>query len=319
MDDTWVNALRRDPSLQFAEQLRARLRAQEAPSGSHWSPLRRLVPLVIGAVAVAALFSLPSVRASAASFLALFRVVNFVAIPVDPNRLDALEARQLDLQRLIGDHVQVLQDPGPPLAVASIEQAATVAGFDVRVPRWLPDDTKIIEMSVRGEHELLVTADATRLQQVMEALGITDLRAPDGLDGQIVTVRVPPVVMVRYEHGGRRTRLFQAQSPDVTMPAGVDAASLGEIGLRILGLPREEARRFAQMIDWNTTLLVPVPPTARSFKQVDIAGNPGVAIEHRPPNHSPTNLVLWSSEGRVFALVSIQGMSQALAMANSVR
>jgi hypothetical protein len=125
--------------------------------------------------------------------------------------------------------------------------------------------------------------------------------------------------MVRYEHGNRRTRLFQARAPQVTLPTSVDLATLGEIGLRILGLSPADARQFSQAIDWHTTLLVPVPPGVSSFRQVTIAGRPGILMQHQPPNESPTSVVLWSTTERVFALVSIDGLDQVLAMADSVR
>jgi hypothetical protein len=322
MNETWLNALQRDPAPEWAERLRVRLQKAESPRVHfHW-PLRRLAPLAIGIVVAVGLFQVPAVRASAASLLALFRVVNFVAVPVDPDRLAALDAQQLDLKRLIGEHVQVIEDGGPPVPVGSTDEAAALAGLDVRLPTWLPNDSQIIEVSVRGAHAANVTADTTRLEQVMDALGITDLRAPAGLDGQVVSIRIPPVVMVRYEHEGktgRRTRLFQTRSPEVTMPAGIAPAALGEIGLRILGLPRDMARQFAQTIDWNTTLIVPLPPTARSFKEIEVAGHPGIAVQYLTPNESPTTMVLWSSDDRVFGLVSIQEWAQVLAMADSVR
>jgi hypothetical protein len=50
---------------------------------------------------------------------------------------------------------------------------------------------------------------------------------------------------------------------------------------------------------------------------VNIAGNPGIAVQYE--DSSDTTMILWSSGGRVFGLVSIQEMEQALAMANSVR
>jgi len=124
--------------------------------------------------------------------------------------------------------------------------------------------------------------------------------------------------MIRYEHDGRRTRFFQALSPEVTMAAGIDLPALGEIGLRILGLSRAEAHDFARAIDWNSTLIVPLPAGGlRSFRQVTIAGNPGIAVEYQDSSH--TNMVLWSNGGRVFGLVSLQEMEQVLEMANSVR
>jgi hypothetical protein len=317
MNDTRLTALRAEPPAEFAEDLRATLRRHETPvtARKHWPVVRFAASIAIVA-AIAGLFSVPAVRVYAQSFLSLFRVTNFVAVPVDVRRMDTL--KQLDLPRLVGETVQVVQDGGPPTPVGSLEQASAAAGFAVRVPRWLPDEARIVEMSVRGAHVVRVTADAARLQQVMDALGIRDLRVPDGFDGQTVTIRVPPVVMIRYEHRGRHSRLFQTESPDAALPAGVNPAALGEIGLRILGLTREDARQFAQTIDWNTTLLVPVPPTASSLRPVNIGGHAGISFQHQPPNQALTNTVLWSSTGRVFGLVSLQAMSQVMEMANSL-
>lgn len=321
MEDTQMHALRQDPPQEFAVRLKERLlREDEArPARREW-PLMKMAASIVAVAAISALLTVPAVRASAASFLALFRVVNFIALEVDPNRFKALGAQNFDLKQLIGQHVQEIQDPGPATPVVSVAQAGSLAGMEVREPAWLPDGSRIIEMSVTREGLARVTADATRLNQVMDALGITDLRAPERLDGQVMTVRVPPVVMVRYQHGGeggRTTRLFQARSPEVTMPTGVDIAALGEIGLRIAGLPGAEARQFARVIDWNSTMILPLPPNSSSFKQVNIAGNPGIAVQYE--DSSDTTMILWSSGGRVFGLVSIQEMEQALAMANSVR
>jgi hypothetical protein len=215
--------------------------------------------------------------------------------------------------------VQVLVDPGPSVAAASLDQASSTAGMSIAVPQWLPRDTRVIETTVTGERVVRITASATRLQQVMDALGINDLLAPAELEGQVVNVRIPPVVMVRYEHGNRRSRLFQAQMPQVTLPTSVHLATLGEIGLRILGLSTDDARRFAQAIDWNSTLLVPIPPAVSSFRQITINGRPGMLLQHQPSGQSLTSVVLWSNSDRVFALASIAGLEDVLAMADSVR
>ena len=326
MDESWLSAFKKDPPADWAESLRVRLQHSEVPDvppdiSSRW-PLRRLITALAVLVLAVGIFAVPSLRASAVSFLALFRVVNFVAVPVDPGRLRALDDSHLNLERLVGDQVQVLVDSGPPKSVASINEAAAVAGYELKMPSWLPADTKIIEMSVSGERAVRVTADSKRLEDVLDTLGITDLRMPAGLDGQAVTVRVPPIVMVRFESGGRiprRTRFFQSLAPEVTMPAGVDSSILGEIGLRVLGVPKDTARQFAAAIDWNTTLIVPIPPTAKSFRQIEIGGKPGIAISYQPPDESPTTMLLWSNGGRVFGMQSIQSYEQVVAMADSVQ
>jgi hypothetical protein len=318
MDDALLNSLRQEPPPRFAAQLRARLAAGEERAGGAVRPRLRTVAMSAATVIIlAGALSVPAVRASAASFLALFRVANFVAVEVDSTRLDALEAQQLDLRTLIGENMQVIQDPGPGLPVVSVAQAGAAAGYAVKVPGWLPVDARIVEISVSGEGVARVTANATRLQQVMDVLGITDLEVPAGFDGQIVTVRVPRSVAIRYEHGGRRTRFFQAPSPEVALPASVNLTALGEIGLRILGLSAGDAREFSRIIDWNSTLVVPLPSGVRSMKRVNINGNPGIAVEYT--DSSRMNMVIWSAAGRVFGIVSLQEISQVLEMANSVR
>jgi hypothetical protein len=324
--DDWLHALRSDPSPVFKAQLRERLRAHEAglidrpvsdDTRNDWSA-RALVPAA-AVVVFAVLIAVPGGRASVAQFLSLFRVVNFVAVPVDSSRLDRLEAENLEIGALIGEQVEVVTDSGPPLSVPSLTDAAIASGMTLALPQWLPENTRVIETAVMGERVLRVTANGQRLQQVMDALGINDLAVPAGLDGHIVNVRVPPVVMIRYEHGNRRTRLFQARTPQLTLPDSIDVAALGEIGLRILGLAPAEAKQFAQALDWNSTLIVPVPPNASSFQQINIDGHLGVHIQHQPPNQSPTHMVVWSTADRVFALVSIQHVEHVMAMANSVR
>lgn len=321
-EDAWLHALRADPSPLFRTRLRERLRAQEPVSGTRHGWPRHALVAAAAVMVVGVLLSVPGVRASVAQFVSLFRVINVVAVPVDSSRIDRLEAEQLEIGALIGEHVQVVQDPGAPVHVASLADAAAAAGMALATPQWLPDNTQIIEMAVIGERVVRVTADSQRLQQVMDALGINDLTVPAGLDGHVVNVRVPPVVMIRYDHqngNGRRSRLFQARTPQLTLPAGIDVRALGEIGLRIVGLAPAEARQFAEAIDWHTTLVVPVPPNASSFQQVDVGGHRGVLIQHQPRDQSPTSTIVWSTPERVFALVSIQHVAEAMAMATSVR
>jgi hypothetical protein len=181
-------------------------------------------------------------------------------------------------------------------------------------------------ISVKGQQHVRITPNADRLRQVMDALAINDLAVPAGLAGGVVEVRVPPVVTLRYDRGGAQAvQLLQAKSPDVSLPDGLDLRALGEIGLRILGLSPVEAREFAAAIAWQSTLIVPLPATASSFKQVNINGYPGVSIERagaaqdgRRAGVSTT--LLWAGDGMVFA-AEAPGLSSAdtLRMAESLR
>lgn len=320
MQELPFDALRGEPRPEFAESLRARLRALEAHAEPvHRWPMRRVVSSAAAVAMVAVAFTVPTVRASAESFLSLFRMTTLVVVPVKPGRLDALDAQHLSPEELIGGNVQVVQAPGPPADVASVEQAGALAGIRVQLPQWLPEGAQIVETAVGQEAVARITGDTKRLQDVMNVLGIRDLSPPQGLDGQVVTVRVPPIVMVRYEHGKRHTRLFQARPPEVALPAGVDLRALGEIGLRLLGLDAKEAHTFARDIDWQTTLILPLPPTMNQMRRVSISGHDGVLVQFQPPNEALTTMALWSTGGRVFGLSSVQSANDVLAMANSIR
>jgi hypothetical protein len=277
------------------------------------------------AVAAGAGFALtlPAVRAQADSFLALFREVSFVAIPLDPGQ--ALTRKDgLDIPHLIGERVQVIEQNAPVLVV-SREAASASAGFRVELPTVLPEGTVLTEIKVSGRNVARVTADTARLRQVLDALGLHDVEVPEEIDGETAMITLLPMVMTEYVQGERRVNLMQGPIPEVLMPAGVDLAQLGEIGLRILGMPAAEAREFAKKVDWHTTLVVPVPPTASRFRQVLVGSSQGVEIEGPiidPDTRAEKgnwNLLLWSRGGRVYGIRSTMRFSDVLAMANSLQ
>jgi hypothetical protein len=69
-----------------------------------------------------------------------------------------------------------------------------------------------------------------------------------------------------------------------------------------------DAHRSAQNIDWRTTMLIPIPPNATSFKEITIKGSTGLLIEAMP-KMPPTDgfppmrneILLWAADGQVFA------------------
>jgi hypothetical protein len=323
MNDEFLYTLRETPDAAYAERLRGRLHQLPAEStGLRRWPGRQVFAGGAVLVVVAALFSLPGVRTSAQSFLAMFREVNFVAIPVD-SRLTGITGQQLDLTRLLSERVQVIQDPGTPVNVLSVDAAAQSAGFVVAQPSWLPVATTLAQVQIQGPRVVRVTADADRLREILKTLGIRDLEVPQEIDGQVGFVRTSSVVRLAYEwRGNQAVSIYQTPTPNVSMPAGIDLPRLGEIVLRILGLPREEARRFANTIDWHSTVLVPVPPNATSFRQVDIAGHQGVSIETVVPSAAGarrrSTLIFWSANGRVFAMEGSLAPFELLQMAKSI-
>ena len=322
MDDRFLHELKREPRPAFARALRERLRQNETSA-----PLRRpsLTPLLAPAFAMAAvvgLFLFPSVRASAQAFLDLFRIRTFTAVQVDPERFKKLESDGVKIEAMIGDHAKQVKDPGPPQFMASAQLAGAAAGFVPRVPTTLPAGLVADTVTMRGEGQVRVTGDAAKLRALLEALDIRDLRVPDALTGQVIDIRLPAAVEQRFVNESRRAVLFQSRSPEISLPTGVNLADLGEIGLRILGLDASEARRVAQRIDWRSTMLLPIPSTAASFREVDVRGQKALMITstftNKEGRQRERTLLLWSDGDMVFALSGNVSEVDLTQMANSI-
>src|SRR2546427_1698579 len=200
MNDELLYALRREPPPEFADRLRARLAHQSQPTpaiAATW-PVRRIVTTAAAAAVAALLFAFPAVRASAQAFLNLFRVVNFVAVPMDADRVRLLGSPEVGLERLIGDHVEVVEPSGPPQPFLTPDLAGAAAGLQVRVPATIPSSLVMTGVRMVPEQTIRVTADTERLRHVLESLAIRDVTIPDTLDGQTATIMVPPIVEMKY-------------------------------------------------------------------------------------------------------------------------
>src|SRR5262245_34431104 len=241
MDDEVLHRVRRQPSADFARRLRLRLEQADARA-SVPRPFGRVAAYAAALVLAVGAFTFPSVRAAAAAFLDLFRVVNFAPVAVQPERVNQLTHLGLDVPAMLGKRIEILKTSGPPQTVDTPDAASAATGMRVQLPAWRPVGMEISRIQVSGEHAMRVTADTTLLKQVMEALAINDLEVPEGLDGQRVTVRVPPAAHVEFtgqDHGVQRHAvLVQARHPEVSFPAGTDLTALAEIGLRVLGVER---------------------------------------------------------------------------------
>jgi len=277
---------------------------------------RLLVPSLV-VVVLLAIVPLPSGRASAQAFLDLFRVTHVAAVPVNMDRLNQLTERGLDISSMIGSQVEVLADPGPAQVYTSPAVAAAAAGLTLHAPTRLPPGLVLVRTEMKGEHAARVKADTSKLQDVLAALDIGDVAVPRGLDGQTAMIRVPPIVRTVYANGKQEVSLFQARSPEITLPPGLDLPPLAEIGLRIAGLGSGEAHTLANAIDWRSTMLVPIPAGASNFRQIDLQGSRGLFIE--PTSQRGPRGVMWSRNGAIYAMTGSIGSETLLQIAASVQ
>lgn len=322
-DDRFLHEHRRDPAPGFARRLRERLREAEEPRPAPaWRPLAVAAGVL---VVVGALGAFPAVRAGAQAVLDLFRVRTFVAVPFDANRFERLRALDRDNAMMIFDRQEVLQEPGRPVPHDSPATASAAAGFAVETPAFLPDGLALDSVAVTGEGRARLSVSSARLRELLAALDLRDVEVPAGIDGQPLEVRMHPVVSQTFRTERRRLTLLQARSPEVSLPTGVDLARLGELGLRVLGLDAGEARRIAASVDWRSTLLVPVPVNASSFRAVTVQGHAGLLIETTRAAEKGDGrrragvMVMWTEGDRVFALQGNLGDSDMLQVAESVR
>jgi hypothetical protein len=325
MDDRFLSELRRDPPEDLKRGLRDKLRAQGPVRG--WSAVRPAPALAVAfaAAVVVSLFAFPSMRASAQAVLDLFRVRNFAAVRFDGSRMDKLRELDKDHTLMVFDHQEKIHDPGPPQVVATPEAAGALAGIPVRRASYLPNGLALDSVFVEGEGQVRLSVNEAKLRSLLDALDLRDVSVPAGLDGKIVEMHRSPIVIQRYKSSRSDAVLMQSKSPELSVPAGVDIPRLAEIGLRVLGLDAGEARRIAQSTDWRSTVLVPVPMNASTFRQVTVHGASGLLVmtssetgkegEHQRPRA----LVLWTENDRVFALGGNLSGDDALQMAESVR
>jgi hypothetical protein len=322
MDDQFLRDLKAQPSPEFAARLRTALHAKPAAHvariGSA-AALRKWLAAAASLAVVGFAFTLPPVQAAAQAFLDLFRVVQFTGVQVDPERLRTLESSGIDFQVMFGD-VEPLTTPQEPVSYATAQEAGAAAGVRVRTPAWLPDGYSSTGFLVSAEHAARVTANTAGLQALLDTLGLADVELPDGLDGQVATVRVPPIVSQTYANGEHTVHVIQAQSPDVSFPAGLDLPKLAYAALRVLGMSQDEAYNMSVTIDWRSTLVVPVPPQAASYRPINVGGNEGLLIEGVAEEEGARGGVLmWSANGETFAVTGPISGVQLLEIAQTLQ
>jgi hypothetical protein len=286
----------------------------------------RLRPVLAGALALAvvvAAFTFAPVQQAFSAFLGLFRVQQVAVLPIDLGNFDRSangEAVGEQMAQLFSDSMTVTNEADEPQTVATAEEASQLAGFTVRTLAGREAST----FTVSGASAFEFTINRAQGQAVLDELGHSDLQLPASLDGAVVSANIPAGVMTLYgdcEQGIRAcVEFIQIPSPEVNTPADVNLAQLAEIGLQVTGMSAEEARAFSQKIDWATTLVIPVPTDAATYKEVSVDGVTGQFIAYAENGHVATRyIVMWAKDGMVYGLSGFGTEAEALALANSIQ
>ena len=290
-------------------------RAPQSAWAARWRPA--LVGLSLVAV-LALLFSFAPVRQAAAEFLGLFRVRKFAVIPVDPARLQQLAELQGMAEGVLKNAV-VLRDAAEPQQVADAAAASAIAGFAVRSPTSLPNESSLRTFAVTAGPAAQAVLDRAELANLLQAAGVEDIALPAG-DSITVTVDMDTLVVQEYSLGDGRVTIVQTPSPAVTFTPEMDLTALGQAMLEFLGVAPQEARRLAQEIDWTSTLIIPLPTNVAMFREVEVDGVTGLVLEGIDPETStPNAIVLWERDSIVYAVSGNLPADTLLPVASSLR
>ncbi len=284
---------------------------------------RRAFVGVLAAIVIVGSLALAPVRAWASEFLGIFRAERFVVLNADPERFEEIDAI-LSESDVLGEF-EVLQEPGEPHEVASLEEAAAVVGFQ---PRTLTADSlgePRIEVSEPGA--VRITPDVEAIRAIFEAMELDPMLVPDSVDGQPFTIALPAGVYQAWEQeeeGVPSIGLIQSHSPEVDVPNDVDIAALGEAMLQLFGMSPEEAARMSQTIDWTTTLVLPIPDDLVRAQEISIDGTTGLLFtsgwqEYEGDEYHHRDVALLWQQNGIVTLVAGSSEEQVIELANSIR
>lgn len=297
-----------------------------------------LVRVGFAALALLTLFLVfPGSRAWAGEFLNLFRVQQVQVVSVDFTGLEQLTGDGTLGNRfteMIGDSVNMQQEPSEPVSAASAEEASELAGFEVRIPEGMTPS----QINVTSGAAFTFTVDRAKSQALLDEAGRGDLVLPESVDGAEILVNIPSAVSIGFgtcptpgsEVSGNTEQstienrypecviFAQIPSPNVNAPADLDITALAQIGLEFTGMSTEEAQAFTSTVDWTSTLIVPIPQNASVNEQVAVDGVTGTLIQ-RPSGEGPQFALLWAKDGILYAISGLgTNAEQAVNMANSL-
>ncbi|NLD42060.1 MAG: DUF4367 domain-containing protein [Chloroflexi bacterium] len=291
--------------------------------------MRRWGPALAGVTLVTLLvltFSSAPVRALAHQLLAVFRVERVAGLPFDPGSVSPENARTLE-EMLHAAQPEAVVDEAP-VPCASIDEASSLAGFAVRLPRALPG-TEEVAIEVKGRTEYRVPLQRDMLAFLLQAAGMDSTSLPADFDSGEVTVTFEAGAHLRQGD----LEIAEILHPAANYPEGLDARTLAEAGLRFLGLPPQDARRISSSIDWTTTLVLPVPTTAATLREVQVAGVSGLFLEPTEATADPAQYaddpdwseeslprptIVWQKDGILYALAADLSMDELVRIAESM-
>jgi hypothetical protein len=288
--------------------------------------IKRYQPAIIAltlVMVIAILFSFAPVRAMAGNFLKIFRVQTIQVVPVDAERLEALENNPefKGLMDQFEPQIEVISEEEEPRPVASLAEAAALVDFPVAEITALPSDLADASSKIEVQEQIVahLTLDKDLLQAVFEAAEI-DITLPDSLNESPLIITKPDTVMQEWRAGDEVLLGFmQLPAPSVEYPDDLDLNALGVAGLQFLGMSKAEATALGATIDWANTLVLPIPSdTELTVSEVSVNGTKGTLFTEEEAKGDDTAL-MWQQNGMTYFVAGNYTADEILAIAQSVK
>jgi hypothetical protein len=285
------------------------------------TPRSRITLVVAMMVAATGLFfASPMARALGSQLLQGFRVQRFVAVSFDPSQ----PTRALPELGAFGTVTEVSHGRVRP--VASLDEAASMAGLSVRLPAAsvAPGDPQLMVVEPAS---MSFTFDVAQAREHLAEIGETSFQVPDRFDGAVFSASIPSVVVAQY--GGRPGRftpgpemfgtdtlvVLQGHSPSARVSGQVSLDDMRQLLLAMPGLPPETAAQLRAIDDWTTTMPIPVPTNIGVAHDVQVNGRPGLAIAD---NTGAGGVILWTQGDVVYAVGGGKTADELLRIAASL-
>ena len=282
----------------------------------------------IAAALLLAVLLVPSVRAAAAALLQVFRAQSVVYVSVSPSRIQQLQSLSVDAHALFISQPKQIGAAPTTQQADSAQAASAVAHFTAGAITVFPSAPNATAYTVTDATAYQLQVNVKTLQQVLTELGVTDVKIPESLGAQPITVSLPARVQAQYSGNGYTATLVEGTSPTVNLPNDVNLATLGQAVLEVYGMDATQARKLSKQIDWRSTLVFPFPMGTSKIQQVSVNGTQGVLLDGSGSMASggergTRDYVVYWQKGDHFYVLRCQGSAigetAVLAMADSVK
>lgn len=256
--------------------------------------------------------------------LSVFQPTHVRAISVTP--ADAQALRALPPLEAFGT-VRGTRSPGLD-EVASASEAAQDAGFALRLPANVPAAlAQAVHYQVTQRARTSFTFDQAKAAQWARQNKVALHPLPAGLNGATYTATLQPVAIVTYgaqprthksERGARRgtfLAVVQAPVPTVTS-SGATLQALADWFSAQPGVSKHLVAQIKAIGDPTQTLPIPIRFDKQTAAKITVDGVQGLAIGDETGIGSA---IVWTKDGKLYAVGGTLTQSQVLALADSLK